>query len=42
MLLGSPAKVVRSLTDEEVAGLLAHAEAYVDLARRTASGCREM
>jgi carbonic anhydrase/acetyltransferase-like protein (isoleucine patch superfamily) len=42
MLLGSPAKVVRALTDEEVAGLLAHAEAYVELARRIASGCREM
>ncbi len=42
MILGSPAKVVRTLTDEEVAGLRPHAEAYVDLARRTASGCREM
>jgi carbonic anhydrase/acetyltransferase-like protein (isoleucine patch superfamily) len=42
MILGSPAKVARSLTDEEVAGLRAHAEAYVELARRAASGCREM
>ena len=42
MILGSPAKAVRPLTDAEVAGLKAHAEAYVELARRTASGCREM
>jgi len=42
MILGSPAKLVRPLTDEEVAGLRAHAEAYVALARRAASGCREM
>jgi len=42
MILGSPAKLVRPLTDEEVAGLRAHAEAYVELARRTASGCREL
>lgn len=42
MILGSPAKVVRGLTDEEVAGLASHAEAYVALARRTVSGCREI
>jgi carbonic anhydrase/acetyltransferase-like protein (isoleucine patch superfamily) len=42
MILGSPAKATRELTDEEVAGLRAHAEAYVDLARRTASGCRQL
>jgi gamma-carbonic anhydrase len=42
MILGSPAKLVRPLTDEEVAGLRSHAEAYVGLARRTAAGCREM
>ena len=36
MILGSPAKVVRPLTDEEVADLRPHAEAYVDLARRAA------
>jgi carbonic anhydrase/acetyltransferase-like protein (isoleucine patch superfamily) len=42
MILGSPAKAVRPLTDEEVAGLRAHAEAYVELARRVASGCREL
>lgn len=42
MILGSPAKVVRPLTDDEVAHLRPHAEAYIDLARRAASGCREM
>jgi carbonic anhydrase/acetyltransferase-like protein (isoleucine patch superfamily) len=42
MILGSPAKVVRELTAEEVASLAAHAEEYVELARRTASGSREM
>jgi carbonic anhydrase/acetyltransferase-like protein (isoleucine patch superfamily) len=42
MILGSPAKVARPLTDEEVAGLRSHAEAYVGLARRAAAGCREM
>ena len=41
MIFGSPAKVVRPLTDEEVAELRTHAETYVDLARRAASGCRE-
>jgi carbonic anhydrase/acetyltransferase-like protein (isoleucine patch superfamily) len=42
MILGSPAKLARRLTDEEVAGLASHAEAYVELARRTARGCREL
>lgn len=42
MILGSPAKVVRPLTEAEVAELRPHAEAYVDLARRAASGCREI
>jgi gamma-carbonic anhydrase len=42
MILGSPAKLVRPLTDEEVAGLKSHAESYVLLARRTAAGCREL
>jgi len=40
MILGSPAKVARALSDEEVAGLKAHAERYVELARRVARGCR--
>jgi gamma-carbonic anhydrase len=42
MILGSPAKVSRPLGDEEVAGLRKHAEAYVELARRTSAGCREL
>ncbi|MGA2546750.1 MAG: gamma carbonic anhydrase family protein [Rectinemataceae bacterium] len=42
MILGSPAKALRPLSDEEVSDLPAHAEDYVDLARRTSSGCREM
>jgi gamma-carbonic anhydrase len=42
MILGSPAKLHRELTDEEVANLRSHAESYVELARRTASGSREM
>jgi carbonic anhydrase/acetyltransferase-like protein (isoleucine patch superfamily) len=42
MILGSPAKAIRALTDEEVAGLRPHAEAYVELARRTAAGSREI
>ena len=42
MILGSPATLVRALSDEEVADLRAHAEAYAALARRTASGCREL
>lgn len=42
MILGSPAKAVRALTDQEVAGLRAHAEGYVALARRTASGSGEL
>jgi len=35
MILGSPAKVVRELSDEEVAGLRSHAEDYALLAART-------
>ncbi len=35
MILGSPAKVVRSLTDEEVASLREHAHKYALLARET-------
>ena len=42
MILGSPAKVVRPLSDEEVAGLREHAEGYVALARRVSAGCREV
>jgi len=34
MVLGVPAKVVRGLTDDEVVGLTASAENYVELAKR--------
>jgi gamma-carbonic anhydrase len=42
MILGSPAKAVRPLTDEEVASLGPNADAYVELARRVAAGCRDI
>jgi gamma-carbonic anhydrase len=42
MILGSPAKVARELRPDEVAGLREHARAYVELARRTASGSRDI
>ena len=42
MILGSPAKVVRPLRDDEVANLRSHAEGYISIARRISSGCREM
>jgi gamma-carbonic anhydrase len=42
MILGSPAKVVRELNAEEVALLASHAQAYVELARRTAGASREL
>lgn len=35
MILGSPAKAVRSLTEEEIAGLHSHAAKYAALAART-------
>jgi carbonic anhydrase/acetyltransferase-like protein (isoleucine patch superfamily) len=35
MILGSPAKMVRTLTDEEVASLHEHARKYTELARAT-------
>jgi carbonic anhydrase/acetyltransferase-like protein (isoleucine patch superfamily) len=38
LIMGSPARVVRELRDDEVAELREHALAYVDLARRTARG----
>ena len=42
MILGNPAKVIRPLTDAEVAGLRPRADAYVEFARRTAAGSREL
>ncbi|MGO8695523.1 MAG: gamma carbonic anhydrase family protein [Rectinemataceae bacterium] len=38
LIMGSPARVVRELRDEEVAELREHALSYVDLARRAARG----
>ena len=35
MIIGSPAKAVRTLTDEEVAGLHSHPVHYVEVARAT-------
>jgi carbonic anhydrase/acetyltransferase-like protein (isoleucine patch superfamily) len=42
MILGSPAKVARSLTDEEVASLRGHALDYAELARRMSRDVREI
>jgi Carbonic anhydrases/acetyltransferases, isoleucine patch superfamily len=42
MILGSPAKLVRELRDDEVAALARHADDYVELARRTAKGSRNL
>ncbi|MBL8966498.1 MAG: gamma carbonic anhydrase family protein [Spirochaetaceae bacterium] len=41
MILGSPAKVARELTEEEAKGLHHHAEEYAKLARRVKEGCEE-
>lgn len=37
MILGNPAKVVRELTEQEIAGLHAHAPHYVETAKTTAA-----
>ncbi len=41
MILGSPAKVARELTEEEATGLHHHAAEYAKLARRVKEGCEE-
>ncbi|MDX1594947.1 MAG: gamma carbonic anhydrase family protein [Gammaproteobacteria bacterium] len=41
LVIGSPGKVKRALTDEEIAGLAASAAGYVDKARRYLAGLRE-
>jgi len=41
MIMGSPAKAVRQLSDDEVAGLREHAERYAAYARRALEGLRE-
>lgn len=42
MILGSPAKVVRSLTPEQIAALEASAQHYMDNARRYYAGLRKL
>nr|WP_315463558.1 gamma carbonic anhydrase family protein [uncultured Rhodoferax sp.] len=42
MILGSPAKAVRALTEEQKQGLLASARHYVDNARRFRSGLKKI
>jgi carbonic anhydrase/acetyltransferase-like protein (isoleucine patch superfamily) len=41
LVLGSPAKVVRTLTEEQQAGLRANAQGYVNNAKRFSSGLSE-
>ncbi|HOX19110.1 MAG TPA: gamma carbonic anhydrase family protein, partial [Spirochaetales bacterium] len=41
MIMGSPAKVTRELSDSEVAGLREHAERYAAYARRALEGLSE-
>jgi carbonic anhydrase/acetyltransferase-like protein (isoleucine patch superfamily) len=38
MIMGSPAKVVRQLTPEQLSGLMQSAQHYVDNARRYRTG----
>jgi carbonic anhydrase/acetyltransferase-like protein (isoleucine patch superfamily) len=40
LIVGAPAKAVRTLTDEDVAGLLAAAKHYVDNARKFRAGLK--
>src|SRR5690606_16408269 len=42
LIIGSPAKVVRQLSDEEVAGLLASAQTYVKRAQLFREGLQEL
>ena len=42
MILGSPARVVRQLTPEQIEGLRRSAQGYVDNARRFRSGLRKL
>lgn len=42
MIIGSPAKAVRQLTPEQIAGLRASAEHYVDNARRYRAGLHKV
>jgi carbonic anhydrase/acetyltransferase-like protein (isoleucine patch superfamily) len=42
MILGSPARVVRQLTPEQIQGLARSAQGYVDNARRFKAGLRKI
>lgn len=42
LIVGNPAKVVRSLTDEQIAGLKRSAEGYMANAKRFKSGLRKL
>ena len=42
LILGSPAKFVRELSEEEAAQNLASSRHYVELARKTKTSCREI
>ena len=42
MIIGSPAKAVRELTPEQIAGLRQSAQHYIDNARRFKSGLRKI
>jgi carbonic anhydrase/acetyltransferase-like protein (isoleucine patch superfamily) len=42
MILGSPAKLVRPLTDDEIAGLRRSAQSYVANARRFRAGLQKV
>ena len=42
MILGSPAKVVRQLTPEQIEGLALSAQGYVDNAKRFRAGLKKI
>jgi carbonic anhydrase/acetyltransferase-like protein (isoleucine patch superfamily) len=42
MILGSPAKVVRTLTAEQIDGLRMSAQCYIENARRYQTGLKEI
>lgn len=42
LVVGSPGRIIRTLSDEDVAGVKANAEHYVENSRRYASGARHI
>ncbi len=42
LILGAPARIVRELTDEELAGLPAYATRYIERAERYRSALRQL